>query len=129
MYERNRKQVYLCMEDARRLRRSAFWALASPTRLARVAAYSFYRIIVSDGQAGDAHEETYSSILGLLSIATFQGNAMTLMLKTLGSNETLNLRSLGVWLLTLTLWLDLATDNELANLSQRKNGQHFGRFV
>jgi hypothetical protein len=33
------------MEDARRLRRSAFWALASWTRLARVAAYSFYELI------------------------------------------------------------------------------------
>jgi hypothetical protein len=34
--------IYLRIEEARLLRRSAFWALASWTRLARMAAYSFY---------------------------------------------------------------------------------------
>jgi len=68
------------------------------------------------------------SILGLLGIATLQGVAMTLMLKTLGSNETLNLRSLGVWLLAFTLGLDLTADDELANLKkERELGQHFER--
>lgn len=41
----NRNQIYLRMDDALRLRRSAFWALASLTRLARIAAYSFYTLL------------------------------------------------------------------------------------
>jgi len=56
------------------------------------------------------------SILGLLSIATLQGHTVTLVLETLWGNETLDLRSLGVWLLAFTLWLNLTTDNELANI-------------
>lgn len=47
---------------------------------------------------------------------------MTLVLKTLRSNETLDLRSLGVWLLALALWLNLTTDYELADL---KFHEHF----
>jgi len=56
------------------------------------------------------------SILGLLSIATLQGHTVTLVLQTLRSNETLDLGGLGVWLLSFTLWLNLTTDNELANI-------------
>jgi len=41
---------------------------------------------------------------------------VALVLQTLGSNQTLDLRGLGVWLLAFTLWLDLSADNELANL-------------
>lgn len=41
---------------------------------------------------------------------------MTLVLETLWGNQTLDLWCLGVWLLALTLWLDLAADDELANL-------------
>ena len=59
---------------------------------------------------------TYSSILGLLSVTALQRDAVTLVLETLGSNETLNLGGLGVWLLALTLWLNLTADNELADL-------------
>ena len=60
---------------------------------------------------------TYSSILGLLSVTALQCDAVALMLETLGSNQTLDLGGLGVWLLTLTLWLNLTTDNELADLN------------
>jgi hypothetical protein len=59
---------------------------------------------------------TYGSILGALSVAALQRNAVTLVLKTLGSNQTLDLGSLGVWLLALTLWLDFTTDDKLADL-------------
>ena len=41
---------------------------------------------------------------------------MTLVLQALGSNQTLDAGSLGVRLLALTLGLDLATDNVLADL-------------
>lgn len=64
---------------------------------------------------------TYGGILGLLSVAALQCNAVALVLETLGSDETLDLGGLGVWLLALTLGLNLTTDNKLANL----NRQHF----
>jgi phytoene/squalene synthetase len=48
------QQGYLRMEDARRLRRSAFWALDSATRLARMAAYSFCGLL--DEFVGDMGE-------------------------------------------------------------------------
>jgi len=41
---------------------------------------------------------------------------MTLVLETLGSDETLDTGSLGVGLGTLLLGLDLAADDELADL-------------
>lgn len=68
---------------------------------------------MSNGAQG---RRTHSSILGSLSVAALQRNAMTLVLKTLGSNQTLDLGSLGVWLLALTLWLDFTTDDKLADL-------------
>jgi hypothetical protein len=61
-------------------------------------------------------DSTYSSILGLLSVTALERNAVTLVLETLWGNQTLDLWCLGVWLLTLTLWLNLAANNELANL-------------
>ena len=126
MWKQNRERtLYLWWrEDARRLRRSAFADLASVTRLARRAAYSFY-FYVSDGR-GISIRITYSSILGLLRVATLKGDAVTLVLKTLWGDQTLDLRSLGVWLLALTLWLNLTTNDELANLKhEEKNCQHF----
>jgi len=56
------------------------------------------------------------SILGLLCVTTLQCNAVALVLQTLGSNQTLDLWCFGIWLLALTLWLNLATNNELANI-------------
>lgn len=41
---------------------------------------------------------------------------MALVLETLGSDKTLDLGGLGVWLLALALWLNLTADNELADL-------------
>jgi hypothetical protein len=41
---------------------------------------------------------------------------VALVLQTLGSNQTLDFRGLGIRLLALTLWLHLTTDNELADL-------------
>jgi len=63
-----------------------------------------------------ARISTYSSILGLLRVAALERNAMTLVLETLWGNQALDLWCLGVWLLALTLWLNLAADDELANL-------------
>jgi hypothetical protein len=41
---------------------------------------------------------------------------MTLVLKALGGDKTLDLGRLGVWLRAFFLWLNLTTDNELADL-------------
>ena len=41
---------------------------------------------------------------------------MSLALETLRSDKTLNVRCLGVWLGTLLLGLDLAANDELADL-------------
>ena len=41
---------------------------------------------------------------------------MTLVLKTLRSNETLDTGSFCIWLLAFTFRLDFAADDELANL-------------
>lgn len=60
---------------------------------------------------------TYGSILGLLSVTALQCDAVALVLETLGSNQTLDLRGLGIWLLTITLWLNLTADNEFADLN------------
>ncbi len=59
---------------------------------------------------------TYSLILHLLSLAALERNAVALVLQALRSNQTLDTRSLGVWLLALALGLDLTTDNVLADL-------------
>lgn len=69
---------------------------------------------------------TYGSILGLLGVATLQGHTMTLVLKTLGSDKTLDLGCLGIWLLSFTLWLNLTTDNKLANLKEKLSAPHGG---
>jgi hypothetical protein len=61
-------------------------------------------------------QDTYGSILCSLSITALQRNTMTLVLKTLGSDQSLDLGSLGVRLLALTLWLDFTTDDKLADL-------------
>jgi hypothetical protein len=119
--EMQKRQVYLRMEDARRLRSSTLACLASATRLWRRAAYSVWVIVSLNSKAG--RRGTYGSILGLLGVATLQGHAVTLVLKTLRSNKALDLWRLGIWLLSFTLWLNLTTDNELANLE--KNCQHF----
>jgi len=58
-----------------------------------------------------------SSILGALRVAALECDAVALVLQTLRSNQTLDLWCLGVWLLALTLWLNLTTDNELADLN------------
>jgi hypothetical protein len=41
---------------------------------------------------------------------------MALVLKALRGDQSLNLGSLGVRLLALTLWLDFTTDDKLADL-------------
>lgn len=41
---------------------------------------------------------------------------MALVLQALGSDQTLDLGGLGVWLLSLTLWLNLTANDELTDL-------------
>jgi len=72
---------------------------------------------------------TYGSILGSLSATALQCNAVALVLEALGSDQTLDLGSFGVGLRTLLLGLDLAADDELANLENpvvRLNPLHRG---
>jgi hypothetical protein len=55
-------------------------------------------------------------VLDLLGLATLESGAVALVLETLGGDQALDTGSLGVRLLALTLGLDLATDNVLADL-------------
>lgn len=64
---------------------------------------------------------TYGSILLSLGVAALERDAVALVLEALGSNQTLDLGSLGVWLLALTLWLDFTTDDELSDLNCSNN--------
>ena len=59
---------------------------------------------------------TYGSILGSLSVTALQCNAVTLVLETLRGDQSLDLGSLGVWLLALALRLDFTTNDKLADL-------------
>jgi len=65
---------------------------------------------------GESSSIFVSSIFGLLSISAFQCNAVTLVLKTLRGDETLDLGGLGVWLLSVTLRSYLTTDNVFADI-------------
>lgn len=64
---------------------------------------------------------TYGSVLGSLGAAALECDPVALVLQTLGSNQTLDLGSLCVWLLALALWLDLTADDELTNLYHISN--------
>ena len=59
---------------------------------------------------------TYGCVLDTLCLSALKGNTTTLVLETLRSNETLDLRCFGVWFLALALWLDFTTNHKLANL-------------
>ena len=59
---------------------------------------------------------TYGSVLGGLGLAALECDPVALVLETLGSDETLDARSLGVGLGTLSLGLDLTANDELADL-------------
>lgn len=59
---------------------------------------------------------TYSGIFGSLSVTALECDTVTLVLQTLGSNQTLNLGCFGIRLLALALGLDLPTDNKLSDL-------------
>ena len=53
-------------------------------------------------------------------MATLKSHAMTLVLETLGSNETLDARSLGVWFLAFAFGLNFTTNDEFADLYSHK---------
>jgi len=57
-----------------------------------------------------------SSILGLLSVTALQCDAVALVLETLRSDQALDLWCLCVWLLSLSLWLNLSSNNELTDI-------------
>jgi hypothetical protein len=77
-------------------------------------------LIVGGLSLGDALVEKLSvlvsSLLGGLGTTSLERNPVTLVLKTLGGDKTLDLGSLGIRLLALALRLDLATDDELADI-------------
>lgn len=60
--------------------------------------------------------ETYSLLLDLLGLAALESETVSLVLEALGSDEALDLGGLGVGLLALTLGLDLAANDVLADL-------------
>jgi hypothetical protein len=59
---------------------------------------------------------TYGLILDLLGLAALEGDPVALVLETLGSDQALDLGGLGVGLLALTLGLNLAANDVLADL-------------
>ncbi len=60
--------------------------------------------------------KTYGLVLDLLGLAALEGSAVALVLEALGGNQSLDLGGLGVGLLALTLRLDLAANDVLADL-------------
>lgn len=60
--------------------------------------------------------KTYSLLLDLLGLAALESETVSLVLEALGSDEALDAGSLGVDLLALTLGLDLAANDVLADL-------------
>lgn len=59
---------------------------------------------------------TYGLVLDLLGLSSLESSTVTLVLQTLGGDKSLNARSLGVRGLTLTLGLNLSSNNVLADL-------------
>ena len=59
---------------------------------------------------------TYGGVLGGLGLATLECDPVALVLEALRSDKTLDLGGLGVGLCALLLGLNLAADDELANL-------------
>lgn len=59
---------------------------------------------------------TYGSVLGSLRAAALECDPVALVLQALGSDQALDLGGLGVGLRALLLGLDLAADDELADL-------------
>jgi hypothetical protein len=108
------------MEEARRLRISAFSVFFSAMRLARTWAYSFWRGCQLGSGRMERRGNTYGLVLDLLGLAALERDAVALVLQALGGDQALDAGSLGVRLLALTLGLDLAADDVLADLlSQR----------
>lgn len=79
-------------------------------------AYSFCCVLVLVLVSRAFPFVTYGSVLGGLGLAALECDAVALVLETLGGDQTLDARSLGVGLGTLSLGLDLTTDDELADL-------------
>lgn len=60
--------------------------------------------------------ETYGRVLGSLRPATLECDPVALVLETLRGDQALDARGLGVRLRALLLGLDLAADDEFADL-------------
>ncbi len=67
-------------------------------------------------------KKTYGLVLDLLGLAALEGGAVTLVLETLGGDESLDLGGLGVGGLALALGLDLAANDVLADLFRGWSG-------
>lgn len=93
-------------------------ARASATRLARTWAYSFYfvQLVAVQIYLRNGWRRTYGLILDLLSLSALERDPVALVLQTLGSDQTLDLGSLGVGLLSLTLGLNFTSDDVLSDL-------------
>ena len=64
---------------------------------------------------------TYRSILGSFGSAALERDTMTLMLKTLRSDETLDLRGLGVRFFAFGFGLDFTADDKFPDLYTTKD--------
>ena len=64
---------------------------------------------------------TYRCIFDTLRLSTLQCNTTALVLKTLRSDETLDLGSFGVRFLSFAFGLNFATDDEFADLEAQPN--------
>lgn len=107
--------LYFLIDEALLFLASAVFAFSSLTRVCRILAYSVCAVC-QFSQIQDNCDDTYRGILGCFRATALDCDSVTLVLKTLWCDETLDLWCLGVWLRSLLLWGDLTTDNELADL-------------
>ena len=98
------------------LRASLLAVFASPTRLARICAYSLCRTNQLEIWDSQGEDQSYSSVFGSFGLSTLESHAVTLVLQTLRSDETLDARGFFVWFLAFSLGLDFAADDVAADL-------------
>lgn len=99
---------------------SPFFSLNARTLLAHRAGTSLAGIGLVDLGLGNTLGQDLGILVGLvldlLGLSSLESSTVTLVLQTLGGDKSLNARSLGVRGLTLTLGLNLSSNNVLADI-------------